>query len=52
MTDAYINYDEFGGASVGAFNRIAQDVALKMYGTKKDLEGAPPARKGGEAYKF
>ena len=48
----YVNYDEFGGAGVGAFNRIAQDVALKMYGTKKDLEGAPPSRKGGEAYKL
>jgi len=52
LTDAYVNYDEFGGAGVGAFNRIAQDVALKMYGTKKDLEGAPPSRKGGEAYKL
>ena len=52
LTDAYANYDEFGGAGVGAFNRIAQDVALKMYGTKKDLEGAPPFRKGGEAYKL
>ena len=52
LTDAYINYDEFGGAGVGAFNRIVQDVALKMYGAKKDLDNAPPARKGGEAYKF
>ena len=52
LTDAYINYDEFGGAGVGSFNRIVQDVALKMYGAKKDLDNAPPARKGGEAYKF
>ena len=52
IADAVTNYNEFSGAGVGSFNRIAQDVALKMYGTKKDLESAPPSRKGGEAYKL
>ena len=51
MVDA-ASFGETGGAGIGSFNKVVQDVALKMYGTKKDLEGAPPSRKAGEAYKL
>ena len=46
------SFGETAGAGIGSFNKVVQDVALKMYGTKKDLESAPPSRKAGEASKL